>query len=183
VHRPGFEAYSSRPFLEQAMLTFIISMRARALSQDWGYHTWLLERTLDSILAQTNPEFDVVVVCHDIPEIPQAKHAAVHMLKVDFPLPRRENSDMTVDKVLKISRGVEWAIARGSDYVMYVDADDLVSRHLSEFVATHPKETAGISIRGTSTATGTAGYANTRRITLSAARARSCARTCCTLPK
>jgi hypothetical protein len=113
-------------------------MRARALARDWGHHTRLLQHALDSILAQTNPAFDVVVVCHDIPEIPQAKHGAVHMLTVDFPPPEKNNDDMCIDKVLKISRGVEWAIARGSDYVMFVDADDLVSRRLSEFVAAHP---------------------------------------------
>jgi hypothetical protein len=62
------------------------------------------------------------------------------MLPMDFQLPERNNDDMCVDKVLKISRGAEWAIARGSNYVMFVDADDLVSRRLSEFVATHPHE-------------------------------------------
>ncbi len=121
------------------MLTFIISMRARALSRDWDHHCRLLQRTLDSILAQTNPEFNAVVVCHDIPDIPQAKNAVVHMVTVDYPPPQRNNDDMCRDKVLKISRGVEWAIARASDYVMFVDADDLVSRRLSEFVAAHPE--------------------------------------------
>lgn len=130
------------------MLTFIISMRARALARDWGYHTWLLQNTLNSILAQTNPEFNVVVACHDLPEIPQIKNAAVHMLRVDFPPPRRDNDDMCVDKVLKISRGVEWAMANGSNYVMYVDADDLVSRRLSEFVAAHSGENGWYFLSG-----------------------------------
>lgn len=114
------------------MLTFIVSMRARALSKDWALHTRLLQCTLNSILAQTHPAFDVVVVCHDVPDIPQARHSAVHTLSVDFPPPQRTNDDMCADKVLKISRGVEWAMARGSEYVMFVDADDLVSRRLSE---------------------------------------------------
>jgi hypothetical protein len=116
------------------MLTFILSMRARALSKDWAYHTWLLDRTLNSIVAQTNREFDVVVVCHDIPDC-RVKDPAIHFLSVDFPHPKHEFSDMLVDKVLKVSRGVEWAQARGADHVMFVDADDLVSRRLSGFVA------------------------------------------------
>jgi len=120
------------------MLTFILSMRARALARNWEHHTWLLERTLGSILAQTDSNFDVVVVCHEIPEISQVEHAAVHMLQVDFPPPERNNDDMCRDKVLKISHGVKWAIARKSDFVMFVDADDLVSRSLSGFVAAHP---------------------------------------------
>lgn len=122
------------------MLTFIISMRARALSKDWAHHTWLLEKTVDSILAQTDSGFDVVVVCHDIPDIPQVRHPKVHVLPVDFPPPRRTNDDMCIDKVLKVSGGIEWAMARGSDYVMFVDADDLVSRRLSAFVAAHRGE-------------------------------------------
>ena len=112
-------------------------MRARALARDWDYHIWLLQCTLNSILAQSNPEFNVVVVCHDVPEIPQANNPAVHMLRVHHSLPEKTFDDMLVDKVLKLTAGVDWAIARGSDYVMFVDADDLVSRRINEFVASH----------------------------------------------
>lgn len=119
------------------MLTFIVSMRARALSNNWGYHTRLLEKTVNSLLAQTDPRFDVVIVCHDVPEIPP--HPKVHMLPVTFPFPpRRTFDEMCIDKVLKISAGIDWAVARGSDFVMFVDADDLLSRRLSGFVAEHP---------------------------------------------
>ncbi len=115
-------------------------MRARALSQNWDYHTWLLERTLDSLLAQTNPDFNAVIVCHEIPDIAHTKHPKLEFLSVDFPEPNRKHAEMCRDKVLKISRGVEWAISRGSEHVMFVDADDLVSRRLSEFVAAHSRE-------------------------------------------
>jgi hypothetical protein len=119
------------------VLAFIVSMRARALSRDWQYHTWLLQRTVDSILAQTDSRFEIAIGCHDIPEIAQASHPKLHMLPVTFRIPERTNDDMCADKVLKLSRGVEWAIERGSDYVMFVDADDLVSRRLAGFVADH----------------------------------------------
>lgn len=112
-------------------------MRARALSRDWGYHTWLLERTLDSIVAQTSLDYDAVVVCHDIPEIAHKEHPKVHFVSVDFPPPGRISDDMYRDKVLKITRGIEWASRRCSEYVMFVDADDLVSRRLASFVSTH----------------------------------------------
>lgn len=114
-------------------------MRARALSRNWDYHTWLLERTLDSILAQTNPDFDAVVVCHDVPNVRQGGNPKLFFETVDIPLPERSNDDMCRDKVLKISHGVKWAQARGSRHVMFVDADDLVSRRLSAFAAANPE--------------------------------------------
>jgi len=95
------------------MLTFIVSMRARALSKDWAHHTRLLERTVDSLLAQTNPNFEIVIACHDVPQIAQATHPKVHMLPVSIPIPQRTFDDMCADKVLKLSKGVEWAIPRG----------------------------------------------------------------------
>ena len=121
------------------MLAFVTSLRAQALARDWDYHVWLLERTLDSMLAQTHPDFRIFVVCHEVPEIVQMKHPKVTVLGVGFPPPQRNNDDMCVDKVLKISRGVEAALAARCGYVMIADADDLVSRRLAEFVALHPK--------------------------------------------
>jgi hypothetical protein len=41
---------------------------------------------------------------------------------------------MLIDKVLKVSRGAEAALADGCDFLMYVDADDLVSHELCAFV-------------------------------------------------
>ena len=119
------------------MLTFIISMRARALSQDWDYHCRLLQSTVNSIFAQNHPDFNVVIVCHDVPQISQPRDGAIYFLTVNYPLPQRSFDDMVVDKVLKLTAGVDWSVARGSDYVMFMDADDLVSRRLSEFVAAH----------------------------------------------
>ena len=48
-------------------IAFCTSFRARALANDWPYHTWLLERVVHSMLSQTRGEAQVVVGCHDIP--------------------------------------------------------------------------------------------------------------------
>jgi len=119
------------------MLAIVTAFRSRRLAKDWDYHVWLLQRTLDSMLAQTNDAFVVAVVCHEIPTILHLENPRVHFLPVDFPPPQRDNDDMCADKVLKLSVGAEWAISKGCDYVMYTDADDLVSRRISEFVAVH----------------------------------------------
>jgi hypothetical protein len=120
-----------------SMLAIITAFRSRLLARDWDYHVWLLQRTLDSILSQTNDAFVVAVVCHEKPKIPRVGDPKVRFLPVDFPPPQRHNDDMCADKVLKLSVGAEWAISEGCDYVMFTDADDLVNRRLSEFVAAH----------------------------------------------
>src|SRR2546426_9381718 len=112
------------------MLYIVTSFRARALARDWDHHVWLLERTLDSMLAQTDSDFRVVVVCHEIPAVQQRGHSKIKFLPVSFPPPERNNDDMCADKVLKLSAGIEWAIEAGCDYVMFTDADDLVNRNL-----------------------------------------------------
>jgi hypothetical protein len=117
------------------MLGIVTAFRSRALAKDWDYDVWLLERTLDSILAQTDDRFVVAVVCHEQPTVAQASHPKVKFLPVDFAPPRRIFDDMCVDKVLKLSVGIEWVLAKGCKYVMITDADDLVNRRMSEFVA------------------------------------------------
>jgi hypothetical protein len=120
-----------------AMLAIVTAFKSQLLTKDWDYHVWLLERSLDSMLAQTNESFIVVVVCHEIPSTSYVEIPKVRFLPVDFPPPQRNNDDMCVDKVLKLSVGAEWAIAEGYDYVMFTDADDLISWRISEFVALH----------------------------------------------
>lgn len=117
------------------MLAMITSFRALALARDWEHHVWLLERTVESMLAQTNPDVVVVVACHDIPESHLARNPRVHFLPVKFSPPARDNDDMCVDKVLKLSVGANWAVDQGCDYLMFNDGDDLVSNRISAMVA------------------------------------------------
>ena len=120
------------------MLTFLIPLRARQLTGQYELQTELLQRTLDSILAQTHADFSVLLICHDHPVIPQLDHPAVSVRTVHLPLPARTNDDMCADKVLKLTLGIEWALARGSEYVMFTDADDRVSRRLAAHAAANP---------------------------------------------
>lgn len=119
------------------MLTFVTSLRARALASNWPYHVALLDRMLASCLAQTDRDVRVVVVCHDRPAL-RTRDPRVHVIEVSFPPPARTFDDMTTDKVLKVSAGAEWAVSQGSRFVMYTDADDLISRRLAAYAAAHP---------------------------------------------
>lgn len=116
-------------------LSFVTSLRARALARDWPRHVWMLERTVDSMLAAGAAE--VVVVCHDVPAIAQAGDQRVTLLPVDLPVPERTNDAMCVDKVLKVSAGIAALQARQVRYIGICDADDLVHRDLGRFVAAH----------------------------------------------
>lgn len=119
------------------MLAFVTSLRAKALAADWGHHVRLLDRMLASCLAQSDPRCVVVVVYHDRPET-QLRDPRLHFIHADLPIPERTFDDMTTDKGLKGTIGAEWAIREGCRFVMYADADDLVSRRLVEFVHRHP---------------------------------------------
>lgn len=118
------------------MIAFCTSFRARALANDWSYHIWLLERVVHSMLAQSRGEAQVVVACHDVPESPQLRDdPRVTFVPIDAEVPRRDFDDMVSDKVLKLSAGARWVMSRGeADYVVFNDADDLVSDRLGAFV-------------------------------------------------
>lgn len=118
-------------------ITFVTGLRARALASDWAYLIWLLERVIDSMLAQRYGEVGLVVACHDVPETRFAKDRRVTFVQVDFPPPMRDNDDMCADKVLKLSAGVRAALSMGGDYIALNDADDLVSNRVGELVQTH----------------------------------------------
>jgi len=115
-----------------AVLTFVTSIRAKALATNWDRHLRLLERTLASCLAQTDPDIPVNVVGHERPAV-RVSDPRLRFIEVDLPLPRREHAELVIDKVLKISVGAQAAIDEGSRFVMYADADDLVSRRLASF--------------------------------------------------
>lgn len=117
------------------MIAFVTSFRARALAGDkWDYHVWLLERVVQSMLAQTAGDIRVVVACHDIPQTRLASDARVHFLPVQADIPQRNFDDMVADKVIKLSAGSRWAQSAGCEYVVFNDADDLVSNRIGAFV-------------------------------------------------
>ena len=117
------------------MIAFATSLRARALAaNNWDHHLWLLDRVIDSMLAQTAGEVKVVVACHEVPETRYATDARVHFLAVDASVPQRNNDDMVADKVIKLSAAARWAQSAGCEYVVFNDADDLVTNRIGAFV-------------------------------------------------
>ncbi|MBC2845766.1 glycosyltransferase family 2 protein [Winogradskyella flava] len=124
------------------MLTFVIPVKSKLVSNNWSEFCNLFQNTLKSVTNQTDSSFKVVVVCNEIPDI-EFKHPSVHYLKVDFNPPLRKeyesdesiNKRREIDKGKKLKVGVKYATDNfNTDYVMTVDSDDFISKKIAAFV-------------------------------------------------
>ena len=126
------------------MITFIIPIKSKQVSTDWPYFCKLYERTLKSIFNQTNENFNVLAVCHEIPEI-EFKHHKLHYLQVDFEPPstninnkRKNLLQKRIDKAKKLKEGAQFCIKHySSEYVMTVDSDDFISNKIAAFISNY----------------------------------------------
>jgi hypothetical protein len=120
------------------MLYFIIPLRSRAASRDWSQVSELCRRTLKACSAQTTNNFQILLVCHEVPDIlSDIKNLTI--LRVDFPVPMTRN-DQSVDKYRKIRRALVDLRGRAPFFWAKVDADDCVSNRLCEFVTSRRSE-------------------------------------------
>lgn len=116
------------------MLVFVIPLKSPQASNNWEKVSQLFARCLKSVCNQTSDSFQVIVVCHQQPNIDWS-HPRVNYLKVDFPVP--ENPDIRTkrkDRVRKVITGYLQARQLNPSHVMKVDADDCVSKHIAAFV-------------------------------------------------
>ena len=124
------------------MLVFIIPLKSAKVSNSWNRVSRLFERTLRSVCNQTCLEFRAIVVCHELPDI-QFDNPNITYLPVDFTPPTWESSDdydsRRIDKQKKIFVGLTYASQYNPTHVMFVDADDCVSKHLAELVSQNPQ--------------------------------------------
>lgn len=116
------------------MLVFIIPLKSAQVSKDWDLVNKLFERTLRSVCNQTSPEFKVIVVCHELPKI-DFNHTHVTYLQVNFPIPDDNYLSKEKDKMHKMLFGLKQAQKLNLSHVMFVDADDCVSKNVTAFVS------------------------------------------------
>lgn len=131
------------------MLVFIIPLRSAQTCDSWERVCKLFERSLRSACSQTSSEFQIFVVCHEIPDI-QFSHQAVTYIQVDFTSPTKENisSRGETDRNRKIFTGLTQIRKSHASHVMFLDADDCVSNCLVEFVSNHPNEYGWVISKG-----------------------------------
>jgi len=71
------------------MFCFIIAVKSKAVSKNWARVCELFEAALRSTYHQIDPDFKIIVVCHDTPEVSGTYDGRVEYINVDFPPPRQ----------------------------------------------------------------------------------------------
>lgn len=115
------------------MLYFLIPLRSKKTTTDWPKISYLLNLTLVSIFNQTNPNFKVMIACHEIPDIQPEFLKKVSIFQVDYPAPLTQEEQMT-DKYYKKRLMMKEMLKHNGGFIMFTDADDLVSNRLAAFV-------------------------------------------------
>ena len=137
------------------MLYFLIPFKSQSVSSDWGKVCKQLAQTLESICNQTDDNYKVLVICHDLPEL-RSTYKKVRFCQVQFPPPSLpvdskdgfSIDDLHADKGRKMIYGLSIARDEKADFIMFVDADDLVNRHISAFVKTEKNPNGWVCDRG-----------------------------------
>lgn len=119
------------------MLYFGVTLRCKAVAKNWEHVVRDFHRTLRSICQQTDPDFRVIVACHEIPDMPGGYDERVEFLQADIPFPTTPH-EMMQDKGYKLSMIGKRIRELGGGYTMIVDADDLISNRVAAYVNAHP---------------------------------------------
>ncbi len=115
----------------RSKIEVIIPLASRRVVKDWPQTCRLLQSTLTSVLALPHEFASVSLIGHEQPEdLPLGGRC--RWTSVDWEPPRQDDIVGKMnDKGLKVRLGVQKAFERGVPWVMFMDADDLVSNRLS----------------------------------------------------
>lgn len=135
------------------MLCFIIPFKSRMVSKDWIRDCNIFEDALFSAYNQIDPDIRIIVICHEKPLLTRAYDKRVEFISVGFPPPERSayftQWDVGMrDKGRKKIVGLLRASQLNPDFIMFMDADDLVNRKLSQYVNAHKCSNGWIIKRG-----------------------------------
>lgn len=129
------------------MLVFIIPLKSSQVSASWQHVCRLFERTLRSVCNQTSSEFRVIVVCNERPNL-AFNHPHLTYIEVNFPVPAKDFVSREKDKLRRMLVGLTHARNMNPSHIMFVDADDCVSKYLVEFVSKNSHENGWFLGRG-----------------------------------
>ncbi|MCM0594226.2 MAG: glycosyltransferase family A protein [Gloeotrichia echinulata DEX184] len=125
------------------MLCFIIALKSKMVSNNWERVSKIFEASLRSAYQQIDPDFKIIVICHETPQLQGDYDERVEFINVDFPPQSKLVTELTMkDKWHKLQIGMVRAGALNTDFIMVMDADDLVNNKLSQY-ANSNKSTNG----------------------------------------
>lgn len=139
------------------MVAFVIPFKPKRNSKDWEKDSYYLSATIHSILHQTNHNFKIYVVLHDLPdriiEHPQLSYITFPSAYVDFDNIKdgqeqlKNNSwysqkdiEYIFDQGRKQMFGASLAKQSGCEFVMCIDADDIVCKDLVDYIHHHKQQ-------------------------------------------
>ncbi len=126
---------------------FSIPFSAKRDEARWAIACQLLGNTLASIFNQTDPAFEVVITGHERPSLTELSDPRVTFLKAPFPKPEAL-SEYHIDKRMKRRNNALYIKTRGSGYIVFLDADDLVSHNLIRHMRLADDPNGYVFVRG-----------------------------------
>lgn len=130
------------------MLQFVIPLRSAQTTTDWEGIQELLQSTLHSVDNQISRSFRCIVIGHEKPgEIDLPESCSFVEAPFDSPAISRNELgsekalfEMRSDKGRKLILGLSMVRDIPGSFVMFLDADDLVSNRLASLIDDNPQE-------------------------------------------
>ncbi len=108
----------------------------------------MCEAAVQSAYRQTEKDIRILLVCHESPELKERYDSRLEIINVDFPVPPQDAKLTMTDKWRKLAAGMVRAGKLKPDFVMIMDADDLVSNRIGAWAKEHPNSNGGVIRRG-----------------------------------
>jgi hypothetical protein len=104
----------------------------RLAAKNWDHVVELLDQTLQSVLTQEG-NLRVLVACNDVPASRFIHDPRLEFLSIVGKVPQTWQEKIR-DKTIKLRTVVDEVCHRGGGYVVMMDADDLVSNRLTQYI-------------------------------------------------
>src|SRR2546423_7244915 len=118
-------------------VAFLIPFASRRTKSRWDIACAHLRQTLKSVQNSTSENYCVVVAGHESPDFNIETSAKVRFLSVDHDIPQHQDAVVSgrLDKLAKIGAAWNYAKSRWDPhYLMKLDADDLISARLFQWL-------------------------------------------------
>jgi hypothetical protein len=136
---------------KEATVVFLIPFASKRVKKNWFEACRHLEQTLKSILNSSCSDYRVVVVGHEFPDFTVEIDERFKFISLDHDLPfhTKKNIAGIMDKMIKIEAA--WNYVKNnysSKYIFKLDADDLISSRLVDYLKSSIEEDGFLITKG-----------------------------------